>query len=157
MPPGKKRVPDNEEFEARKRERQAAVVSKVQDLNAVDTKRYLDDICTKWKLDEYGHESTYQDAIELAFHNFGMSFSSDINASDIGSFGLRALDERIHDHEMELIALYHKLREHKLLEDSETMRRTMTCLEQVRGRASTCARYNPPRALTCALLNDRIP
>ena len=83
MPPGKKRVPDNEEFEARKRERQAAVVSKVQDLNAVDTKRYLDDICTKWKLDEYGHESTYQDAIELAFHNFGMSFSSDINASDI--------------------------------------------------------------------------
>ena len=131
MPP-RKRVPDNDEFEARKRERQAAVVSKVQDLNAAETKRYLDDICNKWKLNDYGHESTYQDAIELAFHNFGMSFSDDINTEDIGSFGLRALDERIHDHEMELIALYHKLREHKLLDEPETMRRTMTCLEQVR-------------------------
>ena len=130
MPP-KKRGPDNEEFESRKRERQAVVLAKVQNLGVLATKAYLDDICQRWKLDVLGHEQTYQDAIELAFTNFGISFSDDIATADIGGFGFRALDETIHDHEMELVALYHKLREHKLLEDPETLRRTMTCLEQV--------------------------
>ena len=130
MPP-KKRAADNEEFEARKKERQAAVMTKVQDLSVEETKRYLDDISARWKLDDHGPEASFQDAIELAFVNFGIDPTMDINTGDIGSFGLRALDEKIHDHEMELIALYHKLREHKLLEDAHTLRRTTTCLEQV--------------------------
>jgi hypothetical protein len=127
----KKRAADNEEFEARKRERQATVLARVQDLDAAGTKEYLADVCRRWKIDDYAHEQTYHDAIELAFHNFGLELTDDITTSDMGSFGLRALDERIHDHEMELIALYHKLREHKLLEDAETLQRTTTCLEQV--------------------------
>lgn len=130
MPP-RKRAQADDEFEARKRERQAAVVSRVQDLNASATQEYLDGICRKWKLNVLGHEQCYQDLVELAFTNFGIASSEDVVVQEIGSFGLRALDERIHDHEMELIALYHKLREHKLLEDPETLRRVMTCLEQV--------------------------
>jgi hypothetical protein len=122
---------DNDEFETRKRERQAAVMTKVQDLTQQQTQDYLDQICRRWKLDQHGHDASFQDAIELAFTNFGVDPSLDIQTGDVGSFGLRALDEKIHDHEMELIALYHKLREHKLLENPETLRRTTTCLEQV--------------------------
>lgn len=127
----RKRPPDNDEFEARKRERQAVVVSKIQNLDANATKKQLDDICRRWNVDELSHQTTYANTIELAFRNFGIDHDGDVALEDMGSFGLRALDEIIHDHEMELIALYHKLREHRLLEDQMTMRRTMTCLEQV--------------------------
>lgn len=131
MPPKRKGIDNNEEFEARKRERQAAVMTKVQDLSAAQAKDFLDQICRRWKLDQHATDASFQDAIELAFTNFGLDPTRDLNITDVGSYGLRSLDDKIHDHEMELIALYHKLREHKLLEDPETLRRTTTCLEQV--------------------------
>lgn len=130
MPPRPKRAaqPDNEEHEARKRERQSEVVGRVQHLTADATLAYLNDICQRWRL---GGDGSYSDSVELAFENFGVAMADDIAMGDPGSFGLRALDEKIHASEMELIALYHKLREHKLLDDPGTLRRTMTCLEQV--------------------------
>lgn len=124
-------VVDNDEFEMRKQERQAAIMMKVQDLTPEQTTAYLDTVCTKWKLDESANTKTFADAIDLAFTNFNIDPSTDINTGDMGSFGLRALDESIHDSEMEMIGLYNKLREHKLLENAQTMRRIMACLEQV--------------------------
>ena len=132
MPPTRKRPGDeNEEFDIRKRERQAVVMATMENMDAAATRRTLGEISERWQLDTMGHEMTYQDSIELAFRNFGMDVSGDINMDDMNGFGLRALDEQIHGQEMELVALYHKLREHKLLEDPETLRRTMACLEQV--------------------------
>lgn len=131
MPPRKRVTTDNDEFESRKRERQSLVVSRVQNLSADQSLEYLDTICQRWKLDQHAGELSFQDAIELSFVNFGLDMTMDINTGDVGSFGLRALDEKIHDHEMELIALYHKLKEHKLLENPDTLRRCTTCLEQV--------------------------
>lgn len=123
---------DNDEFELRKRERQSQVVSKIQDLDADGAMAYLETICRRWKLvDHHAADLTFQDAIELAFSNFGMDLSADIINGDTASFGLKSLDENIHDHEMELISLYHKLREHKLLEDPNVLIKCTTCLEQV--------------------------
>ena len=130
MPP-RQQIIDNDEFERRKRERQAAIMMKVQDLTPDQTTAYLDTVCTKWKIDDNASSTTYADAVDLAFNNFKIDPSSDINTGDMGSFGLRALDEGIHDSEMEMIGLYNKLREHKLLENAQTMRRIMTCLEQL--------------------------
>ena len=129
MPP--KRVIDNDEFEQRKKERQASIMHKVQDLTPDETAAYLDRVYKRWKLDEDAESSCYSDTIDLAFSNFGMDLSTNIHTGDMGSFGLRGLDEKIHDSEMEMIGLYNKLREHKLLENPQTMRRTMACLEQI--------------------------
>jgi len=132
MPPKRASTTDNDEFESRKRERQSEVVSKIQDLDGEGAMAYLETICRRWKLvDHHAADLTFQDAIELAFSNFGMDLSSDIISGDMASFGLKSLDENIHDHEMELISLYHKLREHKMLDDPNVLRKCTTCLEQV--------------------------
>lgn len=130
MPP--KRSIENDEFEVRKRERQSAVMNRIQDLDADGAKAYLETVCRRWKLDVPGTQLTVQDAIELACQNFELDFHADLAIRDAGtSYGLRTLDEKIHEHEIELIGLYHKLREHALLEDPQILARTTTCLEQV--------------------------
>lgn len=125
----KRKQVDNDADEARKRERQAAVVAKVQDLDDVGTRRYLDDIATRWQID--AASQSFQDVITRAFDNFGMDVASDLDLEDMGSYGLRLLDERIHDHEVEMIALYHKLREHGLFDDEQIRLRAMKCIEQI--------------------------
>jgi hypothetical protein len=123
----KRRAPPLEPDEdARKR---AAVISRLQELDAAGTRRYLDDVAGRWQLD--AHTLSFQDAIARAFQNFGLDVMADVVTSDVGSYGLQQIDDRIHEHEMEIIALYHKLREHSLLEDPGVLARTMKCLEQV--------------------------
>lgn len=130
MPSKRRGIIDNDEFEQRKQERQAAVMMKVQDLSPDETLAYLDTVCAKWKLDE-SHDQSFADAVSLAFSNFNLDLHADINTGDMGSFGLRALDESIHDSEMEMIGLFNQLQEHKLLENAQTLRRIMTCMEHV--------------------------
>jgi hypothetical protein len=128
---GKKRPLDNDDFEQRKRERQAVVVAKVQNLDSEGCRAYLDLISRRWRLDDHGSTLSFQDAIDMAFENFGLDLSGDVQVADVGNFGFRALDERIHEHEMELIALYHRLKENGHLEDQAILRKTTSCLEQV--------------------------
>lgn len=129
---GTKRAHDNDGFEQRKKERQALVVSRVQSMSAEDSREYLDTLCRRWKLqDQRAAELSFQDAIDMAFSNFGLDVSGDVDMHDIGSFGIRALDERIHEHEMELIAMYHVLKSHGHFEDPAIVRKIMACFEQV--------------------------
>ena len=84
MPPKRASTTDNDEFESRKRERQSEVVSKIQDLDGEGAMAYLETICRRWKLvDHHAADLTFQDAIELAFSNFGMDLSSDIISGDM--------------------------------------------------------------------------
>lgn len=127
MPPRKRKADD--EDAARQRERQQIVVSRMQNLDADGTLGFLDTVTRRWKLDRPG-ETSYQRFLETAFENFGVELADDMDVTDLGSFGLRQLDERMHEHEMELITLYHKLREHRLLE-GDVLSRMMTAMEQV--------------------------
>lgn len=128
---GRKRgAPENDELEEFNRERQAAVASRIQALDERGAKRTLDEICARWKLDDRTM-SSFQDALELALTNFGLDPHKDVEASDVGNRNLREIDGCVHSHEMELIGLYYRLRDFKLLEDPETLRRVTTCLEQV--------------------------
>ena len=112
MPP--KRAADNEADDARKRQRQAAVRSRIQTLDGPGAVQLLEDLSRRWNLHAPA-ATTFEQVVSRAFENFGAGMSADLNLDQLGSFGLRQLDDRIHEHEMEAIALYHKLRELKLL------------------------------------------
>lgn len=134
---GKKRtasVADAEDSEQqqRKRERQATVAGTIQTLDADASLEYLQVICRRWNLLPTADASeTYHDAIEHAFENFGMSMSEALAAEHDSFHGFGSLDDRIHEHELEIIALFHRLKEHGHLKDPETLRITTSCLEQV--------------------------
>jgi hypothetical protein len=128
MPPSK-RARDNDEFETRKRERQARISGRVTSLTSEATVAFLDTVCRRWHLIDHA-PPTYQEVVETAFDNFGLVLNGDIDLADAGSFGLRAIDEKIHEQEIEMIAVYHKLREDKALDDTTT-RRVMACLEKI--------------------------
>jgi hypothetical protein len=116
--------------EQRKRERQATVAGRVQNLDPDASLEYLHVICRRWNLDGDRGDTSFQGAIELAFENFGMDISTCLTVGD-STFGFGPLDDRIHEHEVELITLYHRLKEHGHLKDPETLRMTTACLEQV--------------------------
>jgi hypothetical protein len=128
---GEKRAHDNEGFEQRKKERQAVVIARTQNMSSEESRTYLDTLCRRWKLSDVAGELTFQDAIDMAFENFGLDATGDVDLTDVGSFGIRALDERIHEHEMELIAMYHVLKSHGHLDDAAVVRKIMACFEQV--------------------------
>lgn len=122
----KRKNTDNEEEEQRKRERQAAVVARVQDLDRDSLTQEIDLAAEKW----LGQPTdTYDEVVRRAFDNFGVS-PRDLDLDDIGSFGLRKLDDAIHGQEMEVIALYHHCRTVQL-EDPGVVQKVVTCIEQV--------------------------
>ena len=129
---GEKRSHDNDGFEQRKRERQAVVVARTQNMSSEESRRHLDTLCRRWKLqDAAATDLSFQDAVDMAFENFGLNLAGDVDMGEVGSFGIRALDERIHEHEMELIAMYHVLKGHGHFEDAAIVRQMMACFEQV--------------------------
>lgn len=125
-PPKRRKGTDNDQEEARKRERQAAVVARVQHLDQDGVCSFLDQVADRWLTPG----TSYESVVDKAFMNFGIPISGDLDTDDIGSFGLRKIDELIHDHEMEVIALYHQCRAVKL-EDEEVIQRVVRCIEQV--------------------------
>lgn len=125
----KRRQADNAAEDARKRERQALVSSSVEGLDAVAARQRLQTIATRWHLDAPGE--SFLDVLTTAFDNFGVQVTADLTIEDTASFGLRRLDDKIAEHEMEMIALYHKLRELELLDDHDLRTRTFKCLEQI--------------------------
>lgn len=126
MPPKRKAEEDAEDLE-RKRAVTEAIKERIQILDEDAAIRYLDTICVRWQLES--PPSSFDHLMALAFHNMGGDVLADIDREQTGSYGMRALDDTIHEHELEAMALYHKLRELELLGDEDTHRRIHKCLE----------------------------
>jgi len=99
-----------------------------------DTEHAFEVVYRKWSLTR--PNATYQDIVENAFQNLGVNpadaFGGDSTGEDSsGVHGLKLLDEKIQEAEMEAIAMYHKLREHQLLDNEYTLERMKSVLEQV--------------------------
>ena len=139
---GRKRKSDNEEFERRQRERQARVEADIRRLaTAPAAREYLDTLAERWALDSQA--SSFEDHVLRAFGNFDLDMSSNLSAEldDRGSFGLRTLDERINDHEMEAVALYSQMRGLRMFPlDSD-------CDACAQAEATVASRASPPAAV----------
>lgn len=125
-----------EENEQRKRERESRILARFENLSKDDTEETLRVISRKWNLLSSTSNTSFQDIVDTAFQNFGFNLTESIgqaqqNHATDGTHGLQLLDERIHEAEMEAIALYHKLREHHLLDDEVVLKQAVSCIEQV--------------------------
>lgn len=130
MPTCRKRKNENDDHEEEKKERQANVMSKIQSLTPDEALAYLDDITRKWKMHE-PEKKSFMESVEISFRNFGLDPESCIDPTATGHYGLSQIDAKIHEAEMEMITLYHQLREYKLLENPVTFTRVTTCFEQL--------------------------
>jgi phage/plasmid-associated DNA primase len=121
---------DEEENDQRKRERETRVVARFENMTKDDTEHAFEVVCRKWSLVRTG--ATFQDIVDNAFQNFGFDITDTFVQEDRnGTHGLSLLDERIHDSEMEVLAIYHKMREHEMLHDQLTHDRIQSVLGQV--------------------------
>ena len=100
---------DNEE-----REKDMATI--IKKLPPPATKEKLEELVERWKLNDVG--ATFEMQTIHMFSALGVDFSDDLFSSiekDRGSFGLREIDDKIKDSEVEAISLYHRLRELNLM------------------------------------------
>ena len=129
MPPKRKADddPDDEELE-RKRQLVEDIKTKVQNLDEDDVVAYVETLCERWQLDS--PPASFEHTIALAFHNFKLDVLGDIDKDLTGSYGLREVADTIHEHEIEVIALYHRVRELDLVtEHPDVLVKISKCLE----------------------------
>lgn len=113
-----------EEHRRARRTRETAINRGLRELDAAGALAMLQQLCDRWKLTEDGRTLTFEQQTMRMFQQFGMDYRDNmLDALDVdrGSFGLRALDDRINEAEIEAIGLYHRLHELGLL--PETQRR----------------------------------
>jgi len=77
----------------------------------------LEALGERWQLDQQG--VTHELLVTRAYENFGCAIRDTLDAADQGSFGLRALDLRVREHEMEAMALYSHMRTLDLLDETQ--------------------------------------
>lgn len=103
--------------------RRKGVEKAVEALEKEEAVEMLDKLVLKWNLDRAF--MTYENQVQTAFRNFGVVPDGDIDMHDKGSFGLRDIDDVIHEQEMEAFALYHRLRQHQVIPDDPLRLRQM--------------------------------
>lgn len=131
MPPKRKADEDAEDEDLdRKRQVIEDIKTKIQGLDEDDAMAYVQTLCDRWQLDN--PPASFEHTIALAFHNFRQDVLGDIDKEMTGSFGLREVADTIHEHEIEAIAIYHRLRELDLLtEYPESIGKVVKCLESI--------------------------
>ncbi|APC25751.1 Phage/plasmid primase, ATPase, superfamily III helicase [Only Syngen Nebraska virus 5] len=107
-----------EEQDQKNREREQTIATIIKKLNPEQTVEKLEDLANRWKL--YDASATFETQTIHMFMALGVDFNDDLMASiqqDRGSFGMRQVDDKIRESEIEAISLYHRLRELNLLPD----------------------------------------
>jgi hypothetical protein len=119
---------EDDDAEVRHAERQS-IITRVRAFDAEGAVELMNTLAERWCLER--PNISHEEFVTRAFSTFGVAISSDVPLADLGSFGIRTLDEKIHGQETELIALYTKLRELKLLEDTNVLGRMTKLLEVI--------------------------
>lgn len=102
-----------------KKARQAGVTNAVKDLDAQGARYKLAELMEAWQLDDVS--PSFISMVERSFVNFDMGYDGNLaeELHDTGSYGLRKLDDVTGDHEVEAIALYHRLHELGLFSEAD--------------------------------------
>ncbi|NBU15972.1 MAG: hypothetical protein EBS48_02990 [Actinobacteria bacterium] len=101
-----------------RRKRESEINRGLRDLDAAGSLAMLDDLCDRWQLGERGRALSFEDQTVRMFHEFGLEYRDNLLSvldTDGGNFGLRAVDDKINDAELQAIGLYHRLHELGLL------------------------------------------
>lgn len=125
MPPKRKPEEDLEDEDLdRKRQLIEDIKTKIQGLDEDAASAYVGTLSDRWHLES--PPASFEHTIALAFHNFEQDVLEDINTDMTGSYGIREVADTIHEHEIEAIALYHRLRELDILAQHPEMLRTVS-------------------------------
>lgn len=101
-----------------RRKRESEISRGLRDLDEAGALGMLDELCDRWQLGEQGRALSFEDQTMRMFQQFGLNYRDnmlDVLDVDRGSFGLRAVDDKINDAELQAIGLYHRLHELGLL------------------------------------------
>ncbi len=126
-----------DEHRRARRDREKAISRGLRALDADGAAAMLDDLCDRWRLSDEGRTLTFEEQTIRMFQQFGLDYRDNMLESldvDKGSYGLRALDDRINDAELEAIGLYHRMHELDLL--PETRREPIDEEAQENARAA---------------------
>ncbi|AGE54322.1 ATPase [Paramecium bursaria Chlorella virus IL-5-2s1] len=107
-----------EEQDQKNKEREQTIATIIKKLNPEQTIEKLNELANRWKL--YDESATFETQTIHMFMALGVDFNDDLNESvqkDRGSFGMRQVDDKIRESEIEAISLYHRLRELNLFPD----------------------------------------
>lgn len=107
-----------------RRKRESEINKGLRDLGEAGALDLLRDLCDKWQLTEQGRSLTFEEQTMRMFQRFGMDYRDTMLDSlevDRGSFGLRALDDRINEAELQAIGLYHRMHELGLLPEGKAV------------------------------------
>ena len=91
---------------------------KMRELDADGSLDMLDTLCERWGLREQDQSLTFEQQIMRTFALFDLDYRDnmvDVLDKDKGSFGLREIDARIQQEELDAIGLYHRMHELGLL------------------------------------------
>ena len=98
--------------------REQTVATIIKKLNPEQAQEKLEELAQRWKL--YDTDATFETQTIHMFMALGVDFNDDLLSSikqDRGAFGLREIDDKIHDAEIEAISVYHRLRELNMMPD----------------------------------------
>ena len=101
-----------------RRKRESEINRGLRDLDEAGSIAALDQMCERWQLGEDARSISFEEQTMRMFQQFGLGYRDNmLNLLDVdrGSFGLRAVDDKINDAELQAIGLYHRLHELGLL------------------------------------------
>jgi hypothetical protein len=96
--------------------REQTIATLIRKLSPTQVVERLDELVDRWKLTDVG--ATFEMQTIHMFSALGVDFNDDLFSSiekDRGAFGLREIDDKIGEAEIEAISLYHRLREVNLM------------------------------------------
>ena len=91
---------------------------KMRELDAADSLQMLDTMCERWSLREQDQNLTFEQQVMRMFNLYGLDYRDnmlEVLDKDRGSFGLREIDQKIQQEELDAIGLYHRMHELDLL------------------------------------------
>lgn len=98
--------------------RESEIKAGLRDLDEPSALGMLDDLCERWQLNTDGCALTFEDQTMRMFQQFGLNYRDNLLDEldrDKGNYGLRAIDDKINEAELQAIGLYHRLHELGLL------------------------------------------
>ena len=119
MAGGKKQQDD--ERAAKKIEVERGISRAIKELDSTSAKTKLGQLSTKWQLAD--RDASFETQTIHMFRAFDLDYDDNMLEEldrDRGSFGLRELDERINERELEAIGLYHRMHELQMFPEKES-------------------------------------
>jgi hypothetical protein len=119
MAGGKKQQDD--ERAAKKIEVERGISRAIKELDAPGARTKLGQLSTKWQLAD--RDASFETQTIHMFRAFDLDYDDNMLEEldkDRGSFGLRELDERINERELEAIGLYHRMHELQMFPEKES-------------------------------------